>query len=268
MCVFQGQYMEGRHCLSAASVISGLAGEVPSEEAAQESEYLAKISHFCTFLSFITFRHTSACHSWSDILLSDFPMQVRRRASGEKSSGSREQTLQDAGSNTVWTSCRTLRSCWRYESRPSPGVSLFWLQIFPFFLNNLLWYVCVQDNIGELNPDRQEELKSERRNDQEEEEKRRKSALLFGSEDTFDSIASQEEKVGVACWETFCFFAAKHKLSILSSLISHQFRMMLNVDITLIDSKVLSDGDPGEFHWVQFELLDKRLELACAYIFI
>lgn len=32
--------MEGRHCLSAATVISGLAGEVPSEAAAQESESL------------------------------------------------------------------------------------------------------------------------------------------------------------------------------------------------------------------------------------
>lgn len=30
--------MEGRHCLSAATVISDLAGEVPSEAAAQESE--------------------------------------------------------------------------------------------------------------------------------------------------------------------------------------------------------------------------------------
>lgn len=33
--------MEGRHCLSAATVISGLAGEVPSEAAAQESKYLS-----------------------------------------------------------------------------------------------------------------------------------------------------------------------------------------------------------------------------------
>lgn len=56
-----------------------------------------------------------------------------------------------------------------------------------------------QDNIGELDTDRQEELKRARRNDEEEEEKRRKSALLFGSEDTFDSIASQEEKVCVVC---------------------------------------------------------------------
>ena len=31
--------MEGRHCLAAATVISGLAGEVPSEAAAQESKY-------------------------------------------------------------------------------------------------------------------------------------------------------------------------------------------------------------------------------------
>lgn len=33
--------MEGRHCLAAATVISGLAGEVPSEAAAQESKYLS-----------------------------------------------------------------------------------------------------------------------------------------------------------------------------------------------------------------------------------
>lgn len=32
--------MEGRHCLSAATVISGLAGDIPSEAAAQESKYL------------------------------------------------------------------------------------------------------------------------------------------------------------------------------------------------------------------------------------
>lgn len=63
----------------------------------------------------------------------------------------------------------------------------------------LMHLVCVQDNIGELDTDRQEELKRARRNDEEEEEKRRKSALLFGSEDTFDSIASQEEKVCVLC---------------------------------------------------------------------
>ncbi|KAJ4947107.1 hypothetical protein JOQ06_009148 [Pogonophryne albipinna] len=36
--ITKGRYMEGRHCLSAATVISGLAGEVPSEAAAQESE--------------------------------------------------------------------------------------------------------------------------------------------------------------------------------------------------------------------------------------
>lgn len=34
--------MEGRHCLSAATVISGLAGEVPSEAAAQESKHLSE----------------------------------------------------------------------------------------------------------------------------------------------------------------------------------------------------------------------------------
>lgn len=59
--------------------------------------------------------------------------------------------------------------------------------------------VCHQDNIGELDSDRQEELKRARRREEEEEEKGRKSALLFGSEDTFDSIASLEEKVCVLC---------------------------------------------------------------------
>lgn len=56
-------------------------------------------------------------------------------------------------------------------------------------------FVHIQDNIGELDTDRQEELKRARRREEEEEEKDRKSALLFGSEDTFDSIASIEEKV-------------------------------------------------------------------------
>uniref|UniRef100_A0A8C4ZEN2 KIF-binding protein n=1 Tax=Gadus morhua TaxID=8049 RepID=A0A8C4ZEN2_GADMO len=54
---------------------------------------------------------------------------------------------------------------------------------------------ALEDNIGELDGDRQEELKAARRAEVEEEEKSRKSALLFGSEDTFDSIASLEEKV-------------------------------------------------------------------------
>ena len=59
-------------------------------------------------------------------------------------------------------------------------------------------YLCVQqDNIGDLDGDRQEELKAARRAEVEEEEKSRKSALLFGSEDTFDSIAGLEEKVCV-----------------------------------------------------------------------
>lgn len=59
-----------------------------------------------------------------------------------------------------------------------------------------------QDNTGDLDTDRQDELKRARRLGEEEEEKSRKSALLFGSEDTFDSIASLEEKV---C-ELWCIF--------------------------------------------------------------
>ncbi|CAG05689.1 unnamed protein product, partial [Tetraodon nigroviridis] len=53
----------------------------------------------------------------------------------------------------------------------------------------------LEDNAGELDTDHQDELKRARRLGEEEEEKSRKSALLFGSEDTFDSIASLEEKV-------------------------------------------------------------------------
>uniref|UniRef100_A0A667XJU3 KIF-binding protein n=1 Tax=Myripristis murdjan TaxID=586833 RepID=A0A667XJU3_9TELE len=43
--ITKGRYMEGRHCLSAATVIAGLAGEVPSEAAAQESKYLFIYPH-------------------------------------------------------------------------------------------------------------------------------------------------------------------------------------------------------------------------------
>lgn len=52
--------MEGRHCLSAASVISGLAGEVPSEAAAQESKYFSLfMSNYvkikmCTFFNLVS----------------------------------------------------------------------------------------------------------------------------------------------------------------------------------------------------------------------
>lgn len=70
--------------------------------------------------------------------------------------------------------------------------------MFCFYLKNAVClhvFVHIQDNIGELDTDRQEELKRARRREEEEEEKGRKSALLFGSEDTFDSIASIEEKV-------------------------------------------------------------------------
>ncbi|KAJ3593435.1 hypothetical protein NHX12_005770 [Muraenolepis orangiensis] len=52
----------------------------------------------------------------------------------------------------------------------------------------------LEDNIGELDGDRQEKLRVARRGTEEEVETSRKSALLFGSEDTFDSIASLEEK--------------------------------------------------------------------------
>ncbi|XP_053172804.1 KIF-binding protein [Scomber japonicus] len=123
--ITKGRYMEGRHCLSAATVISGLAGEVPSEAAAQESE--------------------TECER-------------------------REQLRQKRAE---------IARCW-----------------IKYCLNLLQdTKKLLEDNIGELDSDRQEELKRARRLEEEEEEKGRKSALLFGSEDTFDLIASLEEKV-------------------------------------------------------------------------
>ncbi|XP_034536661.1 KIF-binding protein [Notolabrus celidotus] len=123
--ITKGRYMEGRHCLAAATVISGLAGEAPSEAAAQESE------------------------------------TERDR---------REQLRQKRAE---------IARCW-----------------IKYCLNVLQdAKKLLEDNIGELDTERQEELKRARRREEEEEEKERKSAMLFGSEDTFDSIASLEEKV-------------------------------------------------------------------------
>uniref|UniRef100_A0A8C5H458 KIF-binding protein n=1 Tax=Gouania willdenowi TaxID=441366 RepID=A0A8C5H458_GOUWI len=127
--ITRGHYMEGRHCLAAATVVSDLAGEVPSEAAAQESE-----------------------------------------AESER----REQLRQKRAE---------IGRCW-----------------IKYCLNLLQdAKKQLEDNIGELDTDRQDELKRARRREEEEEEKGRKSALLFGSDDTFDSIASAEEKVLCFC---------------------------------------------------------------------
>uniref|UniRef100_A0A665URZ0 KIF-binding protein n=1 Tax=Echeneis naucrates TaxID=173247 RepID=A0A665URZ0_ECHNA len=114
--ITKGRYLEGRHCLAAATVISGLAGEVPSE--------------------------------------SDHREQLRQKRA-------------------------EIARCW-----------------IKYCLNLLQdAKKLLEDTIGELDTDCQEELKRARRHEEEEEEKGRKIALLFGSEDTFDSIASLEEKV-------------------------------------------------------------------------
>uniref|UniRef100_A0AAQ5YV87 KIF-binding protein n=1 Tax=Amphiprion ocellaris TaxID=80972 RepID=A0AAQ5YV87_AMPOC len=126
--ITKGRYMEGRHCLSAATVISGLAGEVPSE-AATESERREHLRQ----------KRAEIARCWIKYCLN---------------------LLQDSKK-------------------------------------------LLEDNIGELDTDRQDELKRARRREEEEEEKGRKSALLFGSEDTFDSIASLEEKVWLCAKEYF-----------------------------------------------------------------
>uniref|UniRef100_A0A3B3ZA87 KIF-binding protein n=1 Tax=Periophthalmus magnuspinnatus TaxID=409849 RepID=A0A3B3ZA87_9GOBI len=127
--ITKGRYMEGRHCLSAATVISGLAGDIPSEAAAEESEIESE----------------------------------------------RRETLRQKRAE--------IARCW-----------------IKYCLNLLQdARKLLEDNIGEIDSDRQDELRIARRRAEEEEEKGRKSALLFDSEDTFDSIASLEEKVCSHC---------------------------------------------------------------------
>ncbi|XP_076831098.1 KIF-binding protein [Brachyhypopomus gauderio] len=123
--ITKSRYMEARHCLAAASVIAGLAGEVPSEAAAKESE--------------------TECEK-------------------------REQLRQK-----------------------SAEISRCWIK----YCLNLLQDAkkLLEDNIGELDLDRQEELQRARRNEEEEKERGRKTAILFDSGDTFDSICGLEEKV-------------------------------------------------------------------------
>ncbi|XP_062851445.1 KIF-binding protein [Trichomycterus rosablanca] len=119
------RYTEARHCLAAASVIAGLAGDVPSEAAAKESE-----------------------------------------AECEK----REQLRQKRAE---------IARCW-----------------IKYCLNLLQdAKKLLEDNIGELDLDRQEELQRARRDEEEEKERGRKAAVLFDSADTFDLICSHEEKV-------------------------------------------------------------------------
>ncbi|XP_072534499.1 KIF-binding protein [Salminus brasiliensis] len=127
------RYMEARHCLAAATVIAGLAGEVPSEAAAKESQ-----------------------------------------AEYDK----REQLRQKRAE---------IARCW-----------------IKYCLNLLQdARKLLEDNIGELDLDRQEELQRARRDEEEEKERGRKSAVLFDSSDTFDSICSQEEKVSCVFPLTF-----------------------------------------------------------------
>nr|XP_020663617.1 KIF1-binding protein [Pogona vitticeps] len=53
----------------------------------------------------------------------------------------------------------------------------------------------LEDNIGELDPDRQAELKAQQKKEEDEKEKGRKKAVLFGTSDLSDAILAMEEKV-------------------------------------------------------------------------
>ncbi|KAM4608041.1 KIF-binding protein [Discoglossus pictus] len=118
-------YMESRHCLAAANVIFGKAGQIPSPEAAKENE----------------------------------AEQERMDLLGQKKA--------------------EIARCW----------VKYCLNLLQDARKKL------EDNIGELDADIQEELKAQRKKEEDEKEKGRKKAVLFGSSDIYDSISTVEEKV-------------------------------------------------------------------------
>nr|XP_033798839.1 KIF-binding protein [Geotrypetes seraphini] len=118
-------YMEARHCLAAANVVFSQAGQIPSAEAAKESESEQER------LDLLQQRRAEIARCWIKYCLN---------------------LLQDTRK-------------------------------------------MLEDNIGELDTDRQEDMKAQRLKDEDEKEKGRKKAVLFGSSDLSDSILSAEEKV-------------------------------------------------------------------------
>ncbi|XP_033004883.1 KIF-binding protein isoform X2 [Lacerta agilis] len=114
-------FMESRHCLAAASVIFGQAGQVPSVE-----------------------------------------------------DNETEQDQQDLRQRRA-----EIARCW-----------------IKYCLNLLQGArKLLEDNIGELDPDRQSELKAQQKKEEDEKEEDRKKAVLFGTSDLCDSILAMEEKV-------------------------------------------------------------------------
>ncbi|XP_062989097.1 KIF-binding protein [Elgaria multicarinata webbii] len=114
-------FMESRHCLAAASVIFGQAGQVPSVEDNETEQ------------------------DQQDLL--------QRKAE--------------------------IARCWiKYCLNLLQGARM-----------------SLEDNIGELDPDRQSELKAQQKKEEDEKEKGRKKAVLFGTSDLCDSILAMEEKV-------------------------------------------------------------------------
>ncbi|KAG9485071.1 hypothetical protein GDO78_008270 [Eleutherodactylus coqui] len=118
--------MEARHCLSAANVILSKAGQIPSPEAAKETDEAEQER-----LDHLSQKKAEIARCWVKYCLN---------------------LLADARKK-------------------------------------------LEDNIGELDADLQEELKAERKKQEDEKEKGRKKAVLFGSSDVYDSILAVEEKV-------------------------------------------------------------------------
>uniref|UniRef100_A0A4W3K1Y4 KIF-binding protein n=1 Tax=Callorhinchus milii TaxID=7868 RepID=A0A4W3K1Y4_CALMI len=72
-------------------------------------------------------------------------------------------------------------------------ISRCWIKYCLFLLQDSR--KLLEDDIAELDPERQDELRAQQAREEEEKERGRKKAVQFGSSETFDSILSAEEKV-------------------------------------------------------------------------
>ncbi|KAG8135286.1 hypothetical protein E2320_008318 [Naja naja] len=151
-------FMESRHCLAAASVIIGQAGQMPSAEDTIKNKSWDCEMITCSFLEKLFRVLLRASLTYAIFLKSD----------------ESEQDQQDLRQKKA-----EIARCW-----------------IKYCLNLLQGArKLLEDNIGELDPDRQVELKAQQEKEEDEKEKERKKAVLFGTSDLCDSILAMEEKV-------------------------------------------------------------------------
>ncbi|XP_039552183.1 KIF-binding protein isoform X2 [Passer montanus] len=106
-----------------------------------------------------------------------------------------------AAANVIFSQAGQVPSAEDYETEPDQQdlpqrkaeIARCWIK----YCLNLLQSArkLLEDNIGELDPDRQLELKAQRKKEEDEKEKGRKKAVLFGTSDICDSVLAVEEKV-------------------------------------------------------------------------